>query len=420
MALLIKKAVVLDPSSSWHSKKADLLVRDGIIENIGLDLTADEVPVLDAEGAYVSIGWMDLQAHFCDPGLEHREDLNSGREAAAAGGYTDVMLVPNTLPVVQNKNAIKYLTEGNAQNLVQIHPQAAVTLDAAGEELTEMYDLHFAGARAFSDGLSPLWHPDIVLKALQYLQPLNALLITRPEDKYMALYGQMHEGEVSTLLGMKGIPALAEELQVIRDLQILRYAGGRLHFSGISTAEAVQHIREAKNEGLKVSCDVAIHSLLWTDKELADYDTHFKVQPPLRDQRHQEALFSGLMDGTIDAIVSAHRPQDVESKFLEFDLAQFGIISLQTMWPSLCLLSDSLPMELLIDKVSSAPRRVLQLPQPRLDVGHAANMTILHPEKNWTLDAESNASKSRNSPLWDKAIKGKVMATIRGQHIRLF
>ncbi len=420
MALLIKKAKVLDPTSSYHLQELDVLVIKGILAEIGPELSLPDVPQLDAEGAYISPGWLDMQAHFCDPGLEHREDLVTGRAAAEAGGYTEVMLVPNTVPVIQNKNSIKYLTEANEHHLVQIHPQAAITIDTAGEELTEMYDLHYAGARAFSDGLQTLSHPDILLKALQYLQPLDALLITRPEDKYLALYGQMHEGEVSTMLGMKGIPALAEELSVLRDLQILRYAGGRLHFCGISTAEGLNHIRAAKKEGLKVSCDVAIHSLLWTDKDVKDYDTNFKLQPPLRDARHQEALIDGLKDGTIDVIVSGHRPQDTEGKFMEFDLARFGTISLQTMWPALRLLSAKIHIDVLIEKVSRAPRRILKLPAVTLEKNQPANLTVFHPDLNWNYDGESNASKSKNSPWLGSTLEGKVIATIRGEHIRKF
>lgn len=420
MALLIKKAKVLDPTSPFHLQEVNLLVDKGMIKDIGPDLVQTDIDELDTEGAYVSAGWMDMQAHFCDPGLEQREDLYTGRRVAEAGGYTEVLLVPNTVPVVQNKNSIKYLTEGNKQHLVQLYPQAAVTLNTEGEELTEMYDLHYAGAKAFSDGLRPLWHPDILLKALQYLQPLEGLLITRPEDKYMALYGQMHEGEISTMLGMKGIPALAEELTVLRDLQILRYAGGRLHFSGISTTEALNHIREAKKEGLQVTCDVAIHSLIWTDKDVQHYDTNYKVQPPLRDEMHQIALLEGLKDGTIDAIISAHRPQDTEGKFMEFDLARFGMISLQTMWPALRQLQAMVPLELLIDKVTARPRRILNLPEIRIKKNQEANLTVFHPEMTWTFDGDSNLSKSQNSPFLGSTLRGKVLATVRGEHFQLF
>ncbi|WP_458332014.1 dihydroorotase [Peijinzhouia sedimentorum] len=414
MKILLKNVSILDPRSIHNSLKKNILIENGVIKSISDDiLSADKL--VDAGGGFVSPGWFDMQAHFADPGFEHKEDLESGANAAAAGGFTGVAILPNTKPVIQSKNAVTSVSKGNPHRLVQIFPIAAVSLETEGEDLTEMLDLSNAGAVAFSDGLKPVWHPDILLKSLQYLQPINGLLINRPEDKLLSRFGTMHEGLVSTHLGLKGIPSLAEELMVARDIEILRYTNGRIHFSNISCEGSVQRIKEAKAEGMQITCDVAAHQLLFTDEDVADFDTNHKVNPPLRSKRDREALIEGLKDGTIDVIVSSHQPQDVESKNLEFDLAENGIIALQTVYPILNSLKDQLSIELLIDKLALAPRKLLGLEVPTITEGAEANLSIFHPDTNWTFDKNNNFSKSENSPFFGKELKGKVIGVIRGE-----
>lgn len=418
--ILLQSVTVLDDQSPFHQQKVDILIREGIITSIEKtsEQPASEAKILRAAGAYASPGWIDMQADFCDPGYEYKEDLVSGTQVAAAGGFTEVALVPNTHPVVQTKNDVLYLKR-SAQPLVRLLPIAAVTRDAQGVELTEMIDLHHAGAVAFSDGVRPIWHTQVMLKALEYVQQFDGLLINRPEDLHLTMFGTMHEGLQSTLLGMKGMPVLAETVSIERDLSLLQYVADlaidrppRLHFSNISAAASVALIRQAKKQGLPVSCDVALHQLVFEDTHLQEFDTHYKVNPPLRTAEDIQALKDGLLDGTIDVIVSAHRPHDEESKKCEFDQAAFGMTGLQTFCPMLnSLVSKALPLELLLKKVTTNPRRLLRLPaSSRIHVGEEAHLTVFNPQQHWHFNEATNVSKSKNHPWLGQELKGKVMA----------
>jgi dihydroorotase len=318
---------------------------------------------------------------------------------------------------------------------VSVHVIGAITKKAAGEDFTEMLDLHHAGAIAFSDGHHPLQNPDLLLKTLQYLHPINGLLMNRPEETLLTQFGQMHEGVQSTLLGLKGMPALAEELMIERDIRLLDYVYGgeghgaeelgvgneecksqspALHFSTISTARAVELIRQAKAAGLPVSCDVAAHQLVFDDTALAGFDTNLKVNPPFRSAEDVTALWNGLADGTIDAIVSDHTPQDAESKNLEFDLAEFGIIGLETAFAAVITYNRDIPLEQLIDKFTTRPRQILRLPASRLAEGKPACLTLFDPTGQWTFDRTK--SKSKNSPFLHQTLTGRVIGTVhKGQ-----
>ncbi|MGK7389021.1 MAG: dihydroorotase [Candidatus Cyclobacteriaceae bacterium M2_1C_046] len=409
MKITIKGAKILSPASSYHGKVVDVTIDKGKITHIGKVSSGNE-QVIEAKGMYLTIGWFDMRSWFADPGYEHKEDMVSGLEAATAGGFTGVALLPNTSPVIDSKNDINYLKSYNGRYLTNVFPYGAVTRECKGEELTEMTDLHHAGAVGFTDGLKPVWHTDIILKVLQYLQPFNGLVINKAEDKWLNMFGQMHEGEVSTGLGMKGMPALGEELMISRDLDILRYSAGKLHFSVISTEGAVDLIKKAKKEGLKITCDVASYQPLLKDEALVDYEANFKVNPPLRDNNHNKKLLRGLKDGTIDIIVSNHIPQDTESKNLEFDLADFGMISLQTVAANLVELSNDIEWDLLIEKVTTNPRNLLNIPVPAIEEGNEAELTLLDPNKAWIPDEKNILSKSFNSPYMGKTITGKVKA----------
>ncbi|MCX2742194.1 dihydroorotase [Pontibacter anaerobius] len=414
MKVLLRAATVYNPQSEFHLQQQNILIANGAITYIGPDeQEADKVISLD--GLSVSAGWVDMNAYAGEPGLEYKEDLESLAAAAAVGGFTEVLLLPNTEPVVQTKGAINFIKNRTHTLPVTLLPAAAVTVDALGKDLTEMIDLHQSGAVAFTDGTHPLQGADVILKALQYLQPFDGLLMNRPEHTRLTENGQMHEGEASTRLGMKGIPALAEEVTVTRDLQLLRYAGGKLHFSLISTAAAIAAIRNAKAEGLQVTCDVASYQTAFTDETIEPFDTNYKVNPPFRSAADAVAIKEGLKDGTIDALVSAHMPQDVEGKKLEFDLAEFGIINLETAFAVANTFLE-LPLEALIEKLTVNPRRILGLPEARLAVGEAANMTIFAPDQTWLPSVEKSKSKSYNSPFFGRELKGKVLGTIhKGQ-----
>jgi dihydroorotase len=415
MKILIQSARILDPNSPFHKKTRNVLIHQGRIAEIG-DKSYAADKVIDAEGMLLSTGWFDLGTYVGDPGLEHKEDLESVTQAAAAGGFTELAVLPNTMPVIQTKNDINYLTSGNDKRLVTIHPMASVTRNNKGEELTEMIDLHTAGAVAFTDGLKTIWHTDIFLKTLQYLQPFNGVLIDHPEDIWLNLFGQMHEGVQSTMLGLKGMPRIAEEVAIHRNLDLLKYAGGRLHISRLSAARSVALIRSVK-EKLNLTCDITSYQALMDDSLLKTFNTNYKVNPPLREKQDNQALIKGLQDGTIDVICSGHIPQDEESKVVEFDHAEPGMISLQTVAPNLVALSKHIDWPTLLEKVTTGPRAVLGLPQPVIDVNQAANLTLLDPARSWTFDEKTNLSKSKNSPYYGQELTGQAVAVFHNtQH----
>jgi len=285
-----------------------------------------------------------------------------------------------------------------------------------GENLTEILDLAAAGATSFSDGDSPVWNSELLLKALQYTSGHGIRVFQNPRDPHLSANTHMNEGISSTNLGLRGEPNLSEVLTIKRDLDILRYAGGRLHFSKISSKEAVELIQEGKNEGLDITADVAIHHLIFTDNSIKDFDSNYKTVPPFRTSQDRLALIDAVKSGVIDAICSNHRPQDLESKQLEFDLAEPGAISQQTFYSNLLSLTEVIPFETLVERVTNGPRKVLGMSQSIISEGMPAKLTVLDPERKWVLDQSSNLSKSRNSPFWDQELVGKVVGTINGTH----
>lgn len=409
MKILIQSAEILDPSSPFHLKEKNVLITNGRITEIGdRNYAADRV--IKAEGMKLSPGWFDLGTFIGDPGQEHREDLESGTRAALAGGFTGIAVLPNTTPAIQSKNEIGYLTKGNENRLVQVYPMAAVTRNNKGEELTEMIDMHEAGAVAFTDGLKPVWHADILLKSLQYLQKFDGVLVDHPEDNWLNLFGQMNEGVNSTMLGLKGMPRIAEEIAVTRNIELLGYAGGRLHFSRLSTARSLDMIRSAKRKLKNITCDVIAYQALLDDTLLAGFDTNYKVNPPLRERSDNDAIIKALKDGTIDVICSGHIPHDEESKNIEFDHAEFGMINLQTMGANLVALAEEVDWEILMEKITAAPRRLLHLEVPVIAEETKANLTLFDPARTWTFDEKTNASRSKNSPWYGQKLTGKAVA----------
>ncbi|WP_338872358.1 dihydroorotase [Spirosoma sp. SC4-14] len=422
MQLLLRSVRIVDAASSFDGQIFDLLIINGLIRQIGTQLTAEAgVQVIDVPNLHVSPGWVDMRVSAQDPGFEHKEDLASVCRAAAAGGFTDIVVLPNTQPIVDSKGMLGYVRRMAEGQPVTIHVTAAITKKAAGDDFTEMLDLHHAGAVAFTDGHHPLQNPDLLLKTLQYLQPVNGLLMNRPEETRLTLFGQMHEGMQSTLLGLKGMPALAEEIMIERDLRLLDYVlgaeklgqGGEapaLHFSTISSARSVELIRNAKAQGMPVSCDVAAHQLVFDDSALAGFDTNLKVNPPFRSSADVAALWAGLADNTIDAIVSDHTPQDAESKNVEFDLAEFGMIGLETAFASVLTHNPVLTLTQLIEKVTSGPRQILRLPAVTIAEGQPACLTLFDPTARWAYD--HTVSKSRNSPFLGQTLTGRVVGTV--------
>jgi len=417
MEFLIRAAEILHPDSPLHKSTKDVLISNGKIKQIadGIDFDGQ---VISADDLKLSIGWFDMRAHYNDPGFEHKEDIDSGIQTALSGGFTDVALLPNTNPVVCTKNGVSYYQKHNKLSSVNLHPIAAVTIDCQGKELTEMIDLHHAGAVAFSDGLKTIWHTDILLKALQYLQKFDGLLMNRPEDQHLTAFGHMNEGQVSTVLGLKGMPALSESLMIQRDLNLLEYAGGKIHFSLVSTKESVELIRSAKANGLKVTCDVGVNYLKFTDQDLEEYDTNLKVNPPYRLEEDRQSLIQAVLDGTIDTVVSDHNPHDEEGKKLEFDLADFGSSNQQSFYS---IINEALGDNLyeVINRFTTQPREILGIEVPKIEEGAEACLTLFSHKKRWTFNAQTNNSKSVASPVFGKMLEGSVIGTINKGQLHL-
>ncbi|KAA6440602.1 dihydroorotase [Dyadobacter flavalbus] len=418
MKLLVRSVQIVDKKSPFNGQIKDLLIEDGIIKEIGENLSAGSAEIIEAGKMYVSAGWLDMRVASRDPGFEHKEDLKSVRQAAAHGGFTEIVLLPNSQPVVHSKDTLNYIRQSGTDELVKLHVAGSVSRKAEGVDFTEMIDLHEAGAIAFTDGEHPVQNADLFLKTILYLQPMNALLMNRPEERQLTLYSQMHEGVTSTLIGMKGMPSLAEEMMLTRDLKLLEYALEKsmyktdvpaLHVSLVSAAESVELIREAKKKGLPVSCDIAAHQLAFHDTDLISFDTNLKVNPPFRSVADSDAIKTGLADGTIDAIVSDHSPHDEESKNVEFDHADFGITGLETVF-SLAIMHSGLSVEDIVEKLTAAPRRILRLPESSIKEGIKANLTFFEPETEW--DFSKSYSKSKNTPFLGKALTGKVRGVI--------
>jgi dihydroorotase len=417
MQLLLKNIRIC--SGQKIAGPQDIRISDGIIQAIGKNLPMEPgVQEISFPGqVYASAGWMDVGVHTGDPGYEHREDLRTATQAAAAGGFTAIACAPNTLPVVDSKGSVVYIQNKTAGLPVSVFPIGAISIGAKGADLAELYDMHAAGAIAFSDGRMPVQDAGLLLRALQYVQAFQGLIMHQPHHNSIAAGGQMHEGLISTQLGMRGMAALAEEVAVQRDLSLLEYAGGRLHLHLVSTKKGVEMVRAAKAAGLPVTASVAVANLCFTDEALVDFDSNWKVKPPLRDETHRQALLEGLADGTIDFICSNHTPWDQEMKNVEFPFAEFGMIGLETAF-ALCrtFLEKELPLEQLVQRWAVGPRAVLGLPVPEIKPGARAELTLFDPEQAWTFAEKDIRSKSVNTPFVGQKFKGKVLGILnKGQ-----
>ncbi len=416
--LLIQSAKILDHQSPFNAKIVDVLVIDGIIAEIGkkINVFDKNTVVISAKGQALSPGFFDLNVNFGEPGLETKEDMGTGCMTAAAGGFTGLALMPNTQPPIHSKAEVSYLISKSKNNLVDIYPLGCISHNREGKELAEMYDMQQSGAIAFTDGNRPVLNAGLMSRALLYTKSFNGLILSYAEDQDIAGKAKMNEGLMSTYLGMKGNPSLAEELMVSRDLYLAEYNDARIHFSTISSAKSVDLIRKAKKSGIKVSCDVAVHHLIFTEDDLEGFDSNYKVKPPLRTKKDQKALIAGLKDGTIDAIVTQHCPHEIEFKNVEFEIASYGISGLQTALP--LALKAGLSLDTILEKMAIAPRNILGIKIPELKTGNSANFILINLEEEWEFNEESNRSKSSNSPLFGKSLKGKVKLVYNnGQYI---
>ncbi|MFN0257259.1 dihydroorotase [Pedobacter ureilyticus] len=419
MSLLIKGITIADASSEFNGKTCDVRVDKGTIAEIGANLTTQKSEtVFEGNGSILSPGFFDLNCVFGDPGFETKEDIQTGTAAAAAGGFTGVAIMPNTKPVVHSKGEVAYILNRAKGNLVNVHPIGAISQNLEGKELAEMYDMKQAGAVAFAEAGKAIADDGFMSRALQYALGFDGLLFTHPENKALVGKAQVNESATTILLGMKGIPALAEEMQVARDIFLAQYHNAPIHISNISIAGSVALIKKAKKDGVKVTCDVAAHQLVFTEELLNDFDSNYKVKPPLRSKADNKALIAGLKDGTIDAISSQHRPYEIEFKNVEFEIANYGIIALQTVLP--LLLRAGLDTALIVEKLAVTARKLLKLEVPQIKQGAVANFTVFNTTKEWTFNSETNQSKSANSPLFNTTLKGKVELVYNNNQYQIF
>ena len=419
MKVILQSVTVIDPTSAHHLKVVDIFIQDNLIKEIGKKLSVAGAKTLDCKGQYVSIGWIDLHVNFCDPGFETKEDILSGLNAAAKGGFVGVALMPNTQPALKSKSEIEYINNKSNNHAVTIFPIGCLSANREGKDLAEMYDMKLAGAKAFSDGNSSVQDAGLMSRAMLYAKGIDSLIISKPEDKNIAQNAKMNEGQTSTLLGMKGNPSLAEELMVSRDIFLAEYQDAKVHFTCISSAKSVELIKAAKKKGLKVTADVSINNLYFDDTMLETFDTNFKLSPPLRTKEDIKALKQGLKEGSIDAICSQHTPEDIEHKQVEFEYAKEGMIGLQTAF-SLALMTLEKQMDLsdIIAKFTIAPRAILGLPAQSIAVNQIASLTLFDPAATWKFQATENASKSKNSALFNQSLKGKVISIINNHQLK--
>ncbi len=415
--LLIKNGTLIDPSQSLEARR-DLFIRNSKVESIGEQLSVDDIETFDATGLIVAPGFIDLHVHLREPGFEYKETIESGARAAVAGGFTSVCCMPNTKPINDNSSVTNFIIEqARKAGLANVYPIGAITQGSKGEQLAEIGEMKAAGIVAISDDGKPVVDSGMMRRAMEYARDFDLPVVDHCEDCCGATGWAMHEGEYAALMGLQGLPGLAEDLHVARDIMLTRLTGARVHIAHISTAHSVELVRRAKAQGLPVTCEVTPHHFTLTDRDVFEsrYDTHFKMAPPLRSQADVDAVIEGLRDGTIDAIATDHAPHHANEKMLEFDRAPNGIIGLETA-VSLTLdrlvQPDVISLSRMIELLSRNPARLFGLARGTLLVGAVADVTIFDPGKQIKVEAAQFQSKSRNAPFDGWELKGAVVATV--------
>lgn len=413
MKLLLKNIQIVNPAQSLNERK-DILIIDGIINDIGQVEEKGCDQIIEGNNLICSPGLFDMHVHLREPGREDEETVQTGCNSAAAGGFTGVACMPNTSPAIDNAEVVSSILEKAKKHLVEVVPIGAVSVGRDGESLAPIAELYSAGARAFSDDGVVVKTASLLRNALEYLQMYNAPVIEHCEDESLA-EGAMNESDVSTLLGLPGLPSVAEDLTVMRDILMAEYTGGKVHIAHISSKRSVELVREAKARGINITAEVTPHHFTLTDDSLKSYDTNFKMNPPLRKAADLEAIIEGLKDGTIDCIASDHAPHSIEEKEMEFIYAPNGILGLETelgLALSELVHKGHLSLEQLIEKLAINPRNVLNLTVPKIEVGAEANLSVFDPDLVWTVEVSKFKSKSRNSPFNNRLLTGKSIAVI--------
>lgn len=417
--IYLKNIKIIDSGSEWHGKKAYVHIKDGKIESVSpIPLDIKNAVEVEGENLYVSQGWIDLRANFCDPGFEYKEDILSGLESAAYGGFTGVAILPETDPALVSKSSIEYVLRKAEGNVVNLYPLASISSSRENESLTEMFDVQEAGARGFSSGYKPVKDSGFLLRAMEYAGMTKLPLMVRPENPGIAGKGLVNEGVVSVRLGLKGIPSIAEESDINKILHLCEYTGQPIHLSCVSTKGGMAAIEKAHKEGLKVTADVSIHHLYYDEEDLGMFDTRLKLRPPLRTAEDKEYLRQAVLNNDFVAVVSDHTPHEEDRKQCEFELAGYGATGLQTVFSQLLHIFGNDKIDKIVEILTVRPGKIMNLTPNPITKDSIANLTIFDSSKSWTLNDETNKSKSKNSPLWEKELKGKAIAVVNNGHVK--
>ncbi|KIA98834.1 dihydroorotase [Flavobacterium sp. KMS] len=416
MKIIIREAKIIDSKSPFHNKTADILIKDGLIEKIGTSLpNTENAEEIKLDNLHISQGWFDSSVSLGEPGYEDRETISNGLNVAAKSGFTAIALQPNSYPIIDNQSQVNFVKNKANGFATELFPIGALTKASEGKDMAELFDMKKTGAVAFGDYNKSLDNANLLKIALQYVQDFDGLVIAYSQDQNIKGNGVANEGIVSTKLGLKGIPDLAEELQIVRNLFLLEYTGGKLHIPTISTAKSVQLIKDAKAKGLNVTTSVAVHHLVLTDEKLEGFDTRFKVTPPLRTETDRQALLNGVLDGTIDMITSDHNPIDIEFKKMEFDMAKNGTIGLESAFGALLTV---LPLETVIEKLTLG-KSVFGIKNDTITEGSKANITLFNPNGESIFAKGNILSKSKNSAFLGTQLKGSVYGIVNQNQLVL-
>ncbi len=414
MLILIKNANIIAPQSKYHNSKKDILIEDGIIKKIASKISSPKAKSINSKNLHVSIGWLDIGAVSGEPGYEHRETLESLSSTAAAGGYTGLAIFPNTDPIIDNKSSIRFVLNETEDHLVDYYPIASISKDCAGKELTEMMDLKKHGAIAYSDGTANITSNGLLLRALQYAKGDESVIMHNPNDPSTSNGNNIHEGIISTQLGLKGSPSLSEVLTLERDILLSKYAQSKLLVHNISAKESVEKIASQIDKNITAS--VSYLNLCLTDDALQSFDSNYKVSPPLRSEDDRQALTKGVNNGKVQIITSNHIPLEEEAKKKEIVYAEPGTIGLQTSFAGLITHNNKISLNRMVNCMAINPRKLLSLDIPQIAEGEKAELTIFDPQASWTFNEDTNQSKSRNSPFWNKTLSGKVIGVVNGDN----